>query len=136
MCVCACARACARVCVCVCACVCACVRVRACVCVRVCACACELGLPLAVAMLGALLKPDPKQLRWKYYYDILKAKKLKRIGTDSEDSLFVSIAISVEALAESDSAVFEFYKMFAIFDDDPVLSSQVCRKFYIYKVIA
>lgn len=77
-------------------------------------------------MLGALLKPDPKPLRWIYFLDNLKKKKLSQINSGHQDfSLSASIAISVEALDHSHPDIFRYYKMFAIFDDDPVLSSQV-----------
>ncbi|XP_065187867.1 apoptotic protease-activating factor 1-like [Sycon ciliatum] len=88
------------------------------------------GLPLAVAMLGALLKPDPKQLRWHYYLKHLRDKKISRIRSTSSDtsnfdSLSASMAVSVDALADIDRELYEYYTMFAIFDDDPLISSQV-----------
>lgn len=90
------------------------------------------GLPLAVAMLGALLHRDPKLLRWEYYLRQLKEKKLNRIRGDGMESDFVtlsaSIAISVETLARDNKRVFDLYKTFVVFEDDATISSQVRRR--------
>ena len=80
-------------------------------------------------MLGALLHRDPKLMKWEYYLRQLKEKKLGRIRSDGVDSEFVSlsasIAISVEALMRDNKDIFECYKMFAVFEDDAIVSSQV-----------
>ncbi|XP_078683491.1 apoptotic protease-activating factor 1-like [Branchiostoma floridae x Branchiostoma belcheri] len=81
------------------------------------------GHPLAICMIGALLKDHPN--RWQYYLKHLqnrKMSKFKKTLPYEYQSLAEAIAISVDHL---DKDMRDLYQQFAVFDNDTLVPTQV-----------
>ena len=81
------------------------------------------GSPLAISMIGALLKDRPN--RWKYYLKLLQKRKMNRLKKTSSyeyESLQEAVSMSINNLPGD---VREFYEDFAVFDDDMKIPTKV-----------
>ena len=81
------------------------------------------GSPLALAMIGALLKDHPN--RWDHYLKLMKegkVSKLKSKLTYDYSTLYEAIHMSVTGLPE---AMQEKYKYFAVFEEESRIPANV-----------
>ena len=81
------------------------------------------GSPLAISMIGALLKSHPN--RWKFYLDRLKRKQVSKLKSKSEypyPTLYEAILMSFNNLEDD---LRDVYKDFALFDAESKVPAQV-----------
>ena len=81
------------------------------------------GSPLAISMIGALLRSHPT--RWKYYLGQLQKKKVSKLKTSFEyqyPTLSEAIAMSIESLSDDQKRL---YWDFAMFDEERKVPVQV-----------
>lgn len=81
------------------------------------------GSPLAISMIGALLRDHPK--RWKYYVSQLQKKNVSKLKTQFEyeyPTLTEAIRMSISNLADD---LRDLYEGFAVFHEDSKVPAQV-----------
>lgn len=81
------------------------------------------GSPLAISMVGALLRDHPK--RWKYYVSQLKKKNVSKLKPKFEyeyPTLTEAIRMSINNLHDD---LRELYEDFAVFDEESKVPAQV-----------
>lgn len=74
------------------------------------------GSPLAISMIGALLRSHPT--RWKYYVGQLQKKRVSKLKTSFDyhyPTLSEAIAISIDSLSEEQK---QLYQDFALFNEE------------------